>query len=926
MAEENITETQRQLSAAMLQVQNDLAMFGRVTQQSAEALKDAEMKSKFGVENFTKATNTAGQALGALAGAGIESTKAMYEGKKGMGAFNSGLDELSKAAALAGTALTLLIPGGIIMKAVIGGLTMAATAAIAYTKAANDMSDKLYKGYSGLQKSGAAAADGMTGVYRDAKKLGLSMNELDSFVGLVAANSQDLALFSGTVYDGRKKFADMGKALEGSREEFFKLGLSQTEVNEGMMNYLKTVTRTGRAQTMTTDQLAASSRNYIYEQDALAKITGMSVKQQQAALDKALQNEQFLSKIRQLEAAGDYKKADELKKLNAYYASMGEEAAEGFQATVNGNLRNKAAQKLNFASQGEVLRSTQEVIDGTKSAAQAFDATAGRVAETEKTIGRTQAAFGTTADSNLKYTEQVNFSIAAQGEKRAELEKKVNAEIEKQKQGQDAITGAQGSMIKKQQDINKKLEDDVFKGIPNAQANMAKLATATDTLADGFTRLTTALNKVLSFFGLGVKEPPKPKEMTKAEAEASKATEAKRDTAKPLQERVDTLAKQLDADEKALKDAKRAGKFGDELKPLEDKILKNKEEYEKASQALVEAEKKIKLAAQEESKLRLKQMQDRKKLSALERSNLEDAEKIKDLNEEKANLVKQTSEIDKQITTLTAEKNELAKQGKSTTAIDRRIASLTKDRQEQVKDVAAIDKKVEARKANIEGRSAEVSQLQSDLKTSTAPAAKSASGGSNPTSASTLKDAGLKIKKGDVQKEGAELSPKIIELAKNIQDNIEGFAYFSGFNDNFHNEKASSSKHTKGLAADFALEKAPSPKQGAEVVSWLKDQGASLAIDEYNNPSSKATAGHIHVEIPTFAEGGDLAAGKLGIAGEAGPEFVQGPASITPMGDITGVFNNMAMMIGQQTSAIEELIRIAKNGNDIQTKLLRVQQ
>ena len=128
MAEENITAAAKAVSEAMLQVQADLARYGQVTQQTAEQLKDAQMKAKFGVENFTKGTNTAGQALAALAGAGIESTKAMYEGKKGMGAFNSGLDELSKAAALAGTALTLLIPGGFIVKAVVAGLTMVATA------------------------------------------------------------------------------------------------------------------------------------------------------------------------------------------------------------------------------------------------------------------------------------------------------------------------------------------------------------------------------------------------------------------------------------------------------------------------------------------------------------------------------------------------------------------------------------------------------------------------------------------------------------------------------------------------------------------------------------------------------------------------------------------------------------------------------
>ena len=105
----------------------------------------------------------------------------------------------------------------------------------------------------------------------------------------------------------------------------------------------------------------------------------------------------------------------------------------------------------------------------------------------------------------------------------------------------------------------------------------------------------------------------------------------------------------------------------------------------------------------------------------------------------------------------------------------------------------------------------------------------------------------------------------------------------------------------------------------------MNKQGASLAIDEYNSPTAKATGGHIHVEIPTFAEGGELAAGKLGIAGEAGPEFVQGPATITSSNDIMSAFNNMTMMIGQQTGAIDELIRIAKNGNDIQTKILRMQ-
>ena len=40
--------------------------------------------------------------------------------------------------------------------------------------------------------------------------------------------------------------------------------------------------------------------------------------------------------------------------------------------------------------------------------------------------------------------------------------------------------------------------------------------------------------------------------------------------------------------------------------------------------------------------------------------------------------------------------------------------------------------------------------------------------------------------------------------------------------------------------------------------------------------------------IPFFANGGTLGAGKLGIAGEAGPELISGPATVTPMDEIGG--------------------------------------
>jgi len=860
MADENITDVQRQLSAAMLQVQNDLAQFGRVTQQSAEQLKDAQMKAKYGSESFTKGANSAAQALGALAGAGIESTKAMYEGKKGAAAFNSSLDEMSKAAVLAGTALTLLLPGGIVMKAVIGGLTMAATAAIAYTKAANDMADKLYQGYSKLQESGAAASDGMTGVFNDAKKLGLSMNQLDSYVSLVAANSQELALMSGSVAQGRKEFAKVGEALESSRVGFFKMGITQEAQNESTLRYIKNQTLAGRAQNMTSKELADGARAYIYEQDKLTKLTGMSAQKQQALLDRARENEQFNAKLRMLELKGDKESlaaAERLKQGLQVAAMAGDESAEAFMASVNGNLRNQAAQKANISTFGEMGRYARDLEAGTTTATKGFEKVASAGADYEKTIGVQRSALDAGTDSQFKTSTMQKLALINQMGL-DEAQKKIAADQLKQQQGQgDAITNEYGSLIKKQQDVNKKLEQDVFKGIPNALANMQKLTGVTDKLADGFSLLTKGINKLLSLVGLGAKED-------KVEQKQTEITG------------VESQLKTAMANQKIAKTPEQKAAADREVKYYNEKL------------ELLKQEKVV--IAKEEANAQIE--------AEIDKRAADDA-KIK------------RAALDKAMSTASTRQ----KLGIDPLSIDQKKAQ---------EEYNAATKNQAALRSNTGGaRDTAKSNLQASGWKPTKPQDATAPQG---TTRETLEQQGLKLKTGDVQAEGAELSPNIIALAKNIQENIQGFGYFSSFNDNFHQEKASSSKHTKGLAADFALDKKPTPEQGKELVTWLNKQGASLAIDEYNNPSSKATAGHIHVEIPTFAEGGDLAAGKLGIAGEAGPEFVQGPASITSGPDIMSAFNNMAMMIGKQAGAIDELVRIAKNGNDIQTKILRVQQ
>ena len=168
-------------------------------------------------------------------------------------------------------------------------------------------------------------------------------------------------------------------------------------------------------------------------------------------------------------------------------------------------------------------------------------------------------------------------------------------------------------------------------------------------------------------------------------------------------------------------------------------------------------------------------------------------------------------------------------------------------------------------------------------------------GGGGPktkTSQTQLASQGLKLKQGDVQAEGEEIAPGIIDMAKKVQSDIPGFKYFSAFNDKYHNEKSPRSFHAKGQAMDFTVAEHPTPEQGKSVVNWLKQQGASLAIDEYNNPSSKATAGHYHAQIQAKT-GGVFEGPDSGYPAMLhGTEIVipTDPASMAKMSEVMGTY------------------------------------
>jgi hypothetical protein len=104
--------------------------------------------------------------------------------------------------------------------------------------------------------------------------------------------------------------------------------------------------------------------------------------------------------------------------------------------------------------------------------------------------------------------------------------------------------------------------------------------------------------------------------------------------------------------------------------------------------------------------------------------------------------------------------------------------------------------------------------------------------------------------------------------------------------------------------------------------------GASYAIDEYNNPSSKATAGHIHAQIAGFADGGIAEEPQIAMVAEKGPEAMvplkNGAIPVEGFTEAVTALRSMQEQMGALALAMSEMVREQRSTNDISNKILQV--
>ena len=554
------------------QAADEMRQFGAVSRSTSEALRDAQT----GIAGYTQKQREANRALGKSA---LDLADSFSKGKKDFSAFN---DLIGQSA----NALNLLIlslgPMGLAAKAATVAIT---TLAVGASKL-NEFNQQLLEAFQSLATTGSVTAGGVDELLKSIHQAGFTLQEFNEYAGLIKANTENFALFARSVANGRKAFSEIYDAMDPFRVELLNQGITLQDQREGTLSYIKLQGQIGRAQRRQNEtqeqfllRLAAGSRGYLTEMEALTRATGVQRRDAEAEIDRARNEERFRAKLEAMRASGDQQQIEAAKQLeiaNAVLAKQAPETAQGFRDIASGIISSEAAGKFFMATSGRAGQVMNNLTSGGADAAQTLQALYPLLSGTAKQFNQL-AQIGAYGDAFGNFAEHANLGVRAldnlpENLKRAQVELAEMAGAQN-KQTQD-LNQAFMNMLKTNQEAQKTMQI----GAPAAASALEKLTSAALTAAQ-------ALNK------LGGKQD------TKIQGpETAVSQKAEQDYRKQQQITLADQKKQIEATnavKKAEEDRKKLIISGNaseaELKAAKDKIVEAKkqeaEQTQKANRA-----------------------------------------------------------------------------------------------------------------------------------------------------------------------------------------------------------------------------------------------------------------------------------------------------------------------------------------------------
>ena len=353
------------------------------------------------------------------------------------------------------------------------------------------LAEGLVDNFRNLSESGAGFGNNIFNIARAAAKAEMP---LGMFADMVASNSNELSRLGGSVTEGAKRFGIISKNLRTSEQDFLGMGYTMEGVNEGLIAYTEEMARSGRLRGMSDAQLTQGAGVYLTELDKLAKVTGMTRKEAEAARVAQQSDARMRNMINKLEG----KARENLTNSLAFLDNKVPGLSDAFKDLADGAAQTEEGMMLMAMGGDEFVKLAQEMASGDLDPAELNN----RLMELAPLIEKNTKNMSAAQLQALEQTNPALYKILSSNTDLLALTKKDGEKIAKENAERDKVTQSLAQVEQNLATIRGKLfssflESDIFKMVTDA---LGELMPTTEDVSGMMEKLAPYVEEVIESF------------------------------------------------------------------------------------------------------------------------------------------------------------------------------------------------------------------------------------------------------------------------------------------------------------------------------------------------------------------------------------------------------------------------------------------
>lgn len=157
--------------------------------------------------------------------------------------------------------------------------------------------EQLWSMFEGAASAGVLFANGLTEMNKQRGDLSLTTQE---YTEVVKNSRNQLSIFGGSVGEGAKRLAAVGKESKVFNEELRAMGITYKEQAENTADFMASLQKSGQLRLMNDKQIAVASAEYQRNLSVISSLTGKSIETMKQERDESLKNMAFQAKLAQM--------------------------------------------------------------------------------------------------------------------------------------------------------------------------------------------------------------------------------------------------------------------------------------------------------------------------------------------------------------------------------------------------------------------------------------------------------------------------------------------------------------------------------------------------------------------------------------------------------------------------------------------------